>query len=156
MITLAPLSRDRVDAVLHLELRPDQAAFVGEISEMVQDPHPERDFHVLRDGDETVGFFKIDRDYAPSHDFADPAGWGLRGLLIGAQYQGRGLGRALMAALPDYLAETYPGQQLYYLTVNCRNNVAYRAYLRGGWEDTGELYHGGSSGPQHILRLSLP
>jgi GNAT superfamily N-acetyltransferase len=155
MILIDDLPRDRVEEVLHLALGPGQADFVGRIAEMVTDPLPARDFHVVRDGLETVGFFKIDRDYAPSHDFAAPNGWGLRGLLVGAQYQGRGLGRALLAALPGYLRGRYPGQMLYYLTVNCRNVLAHTTYLKGGWTDAGGLYHGGSSGPQHILRLEI-
>ena len=156
MIRISDLPRDRVGEVLHLALGPGQADFVGAIGDMVTDPLPARDFHAVRDGDQVVGFFKIDRDYAPTHDFAAPHGWGLRGLLVGAQFQGRGLGRALLAALPGYLATRYPGQRLYYLTVNCRNTLAYRAYLNAGWQDAGGLYHGGSSGPQHILRLDLP
>lgn len=156
MIQIADLPRDRVDEVLHLALGPGQADFVGSIGDMVKDPLPARDFHVVRDGSEVVGFFKIDRDYAPSHDFAEPHGWGLRGLLIGAQYQGRGLGRALLAALPAYLRMRYPGRTLYYLTVNCRNARAYKAYLAGGWTDAGRLYLKGRAGPQNILRLDQP
>lgn len=156
MITIADLPRDRVEDVLHLTLGPGQEDFVGTIDEMVTDALPCRDFHVAREGSEVIGFFKIDRDYAPSHDFAEPHGWGLRGLLIGAQYQGRGLGRALLAALPAYLSARYPGQRLYYLTVNCRNARAYKAYLAGGWTDAGRLYLKGRAGPQNILRLDLP
>jgi GNAT superfamily N-acetyltransferase len=156
VIAISDLPRDRVDEVLHLALGPGQADFVGAIEDMVKDPAPDRDFHSVRDGSEVVGFFKIDRDYAPGHDFAEPHGWGLRGLLIGAQFQGRGLGKAMLAALPGYLRARYPSQRLYYLTVNCRNPRAYTAYLSGGWMDAGALYHGGSSGPQHILQLDLP
>jgi GNAT superfamily N-acetyltransferase len=156
MIRISDLPRDRVGEVLHLALGPGQADFVGAIGDMVTDPLPARDFHAVRHGDQVVGFFKIDRDYAPTHAFAEVHGWGLRGLLIGAQYQGRGFGRALLTALPGYLTRRYPGQTLYYQTVNCRNTRAHGAYLSGGWTDTGELYHGGSAGPQHILRLDLP
>lgn len=155
MIAISDLPRDRVQEVTHLALGPGQAEFVGTIGEMVADPLPDRDFHLVRKAGEVVGFFKIDRDYAPTHPFAEPCAWGLRGLLIGAQYQGRGLGRALLAALPGYLALRYPGQGLYYLTVNCRNTLAYEAYLNAGWRDAGGLYHGGRSGPQNILRLEI-
>ncbi|WP_127557365.1 GNAT family N-acetyltransferase [Nioella ostreopsis] len=155
MIQIADLPRDRVDEVLHLALGPGQADFVGTIGDMVKDPLPARDFHVVWDADQVVGFFKIDRDYAPTHAFAEVHGWGLRGLLIGAQYQGRGLGRALLAALPAYLSARYPRQRLYYLTVNCRNARAYDAYLASGWTDAGGLYLKGRSGPQNILRLDL-
>ncbi|MGI3183487.1 GNAT family N-acetyltransferase [Nioella aestuarii] len=156
MITISDLPRDRGAEVSHLALGPGQADFVGVIDNMVKDPSPDRDFHAVREGDTVVGFFKIDRGYAPFHDFAQAHGWGLRGLLIGAQYQGLGLGRAMLAVLPGYLRARYPSQRLYYLTVNCRNTRAYSAYLSGGWMDAGALYHGGSSGPQHILQLDLP
>jgi len=41
------------------------------------------------------------------------------------------------------------------LTVHTRNAAAIRSYLGAGFEDTGRLYHGGRSGPQHIFRLHL-
>jgi len=155
MIDLAFLPRARVDEVLHLALGPGQEDFVGAIGDMVADPLPTRDFHIAQHDGDIVGFFKIDRDYAPSHDFADPPGWGLRGLLIGAQYQGRGLGRAVLAGLPAYLASQYPSQSLYYLTVNCRNTLANAAYCKAGWQDVGGLYHDGHAGPQHILCMRV-
>ncbi len=108
-----------------------------------------------RDGGEVVGFFKTDRDYAKRHDFAPPGIPGLRGMLIGAQYQGKGYGRAVMAALPAYLAGVFPGKSAILLTVNCTNPLARHVYLAGGWRDTGALYQGGRTGPQHILQLDL-
>ncbi len=42
------------------------------------------------------------------------------------------------------------------LTVNVRNQVARRLYLRHGFSDSGQLYLGGNAGPQHVLRLDLP
>jgi GNAT superfamily N-acetyltransferase len=155
VITLAPLPRADAGQVLHLTLGLGQDAFVGKISDMVGDPNPLADFHCILHGDQAVGFFKIDRGYAPDHDFAEDGAFGLRGFLIGAQYQWRGYGAAALRALPGYLAAQYPAQTQFYLTVNCDNGVAHRSYLQNGWTDLGALYHKGRSGPQHILRLSL-
>ncbi|MCB2110114.1 MAG: GNAT family N-acetyltransferase [Defluviimonas sp.] len=155
MITIAPLPRDRTEEVLHLELGPGQGAFVHPIADMVTEATPGVAFHVIRDGDLAVGFFKTDCGYCERHDFAPKGAPGLRGFLIGFQYQGRGYGRAAMRALPAYLRRLLPDAEAVYLTVNCANPVARHAYVSGGWEDTGTLYHGGSSGPQAVLRLAL-
>lgn len=77
-------------------------------------------------------------------------------LQIDASEQGRGLGKALFAALPRYLSQRYPDRAECWLTVNCRNPRARHVYLTGGWEDTGALYLDGGAGPQHIMRLRLP
>lgn len=98
-------------------------------------------------------FFKIDRGMG-RNDFARAGELGLRGLLVGAQYQGLGYGTAAFAALPAYLAERYDSVSVV-LTVNCRNTLAHHVYVRGGWIDEGELYLGGRAGPQHVLRLPL-
>lgn len=155
MITLAPLARVRVDEVLHLRLAGGQAAFVHPIADMVRETTPGVAYHVVRAGAEAVGFFKTDRDYADRHDFAPAGVPGLRGMLIGAQYQGRGFGKAAIAALPAYLRGQFPVAGSILLTVNCRNAPARHVYLAGGWVDTGAIYSGGNSGPQHILRLDL-
>ena len=42
------------------------------------------------------------------------------------------------------------------LTVNCNNAAALALYLRAGFRDSGTLYHGGRSGPQHLLWCHLP
>ncbi len=155
MITLAPLPRDRVGEVLHLELAADQHDFVHPIAEMVRENVPGVEFHVIRAGAEAVGFFKTDRFHAVRPDFALPGEPGLRGMLIGAQYQGRGHGKAAMAALPAYLRTALPGARSVVLTVNLRNGAARHVYLSGGWQDTAALHAGGDSGPQTVLRLAL-
>ena len=156
MIILAPLPRDRVGDVLHLELAKNQRAFVHPIADMVREDTPGVAFHVIRAEDEAVGFFKTDLEYADRHDFAAPGEPGIRGMLIGAQYQGRGYGKTTMAVLPGYLRRALPGAQSVLLTVNCHNPAARHVYLSGGWLDTGAFDDGGNSGPQHILRLPLP
>lgn len=61
----------------------------------------------------------------------------------------------MLRALPSYLNESYPERSAVYLTVNCRNVAAYQCYLKAGFQDTGNLYHGGPAGPQHIMMLHV-
>lgn len=152
-VTLAPLSRDEGATVRHLDVLDSQLPFVAPIDQMLAEPTPGVDFHVLRDGDEIVGFFKIDPPGVSTFDFVAEDELGLRGLLIGAQYQGRGFGRAFAAALPGYLASRYAAPRAT-LAVDASNPVALRTYLSGGWQDTGETVET-RAGPAHILHLAL-
>lgn len=147
--------------VLHLALLPEQSQFVAPIDQMIGETDPTVDFHVGTVAGEAVAFFKIDRDYKSKISTApldacgfEPNDLGLRGMLVGAQFQGRGYGKAVMAQLKSYLSRHYQARHVF-LTVNCRNLAAIHLYRAGGWEDTGQLYLGGKSGPQHIFRLTL-
>ncbi|MCM2291837.1 GNAT family N-acetyltransferase [Allorhizobium sp. BGMRC 0089] len=159
---LEPLARKQAVMVSHLILPPEQSAYVSPIEAMTGDDNPAVDFHRAVAGEDTVGFFKIDRTFPThfkdfdiaAHGFAE-GDLGLRGLLIGGQYQGKGHGKALMLALPHYLARQYPEAGRVFLTVNCRNANAIALYNACGWQDTGTLYHGGRAGPQHLMRLEL-
>jgi len=137
-ITLAPLPRDAGARVAHLEVLPEQLAHVAEIGQMLGEPTPEVDFHAIFADAEAVGFFKIDRPEVVSWPFARRGEIGLRGFLIGAQYQGHGHGRAAVAALPAYLAAHYPAAPSAVLAVDDDNPVARRLYGSGGWAETGE------------------
>ena len=155
MIRLAPLGRAEMADLARLSPRPEQEAFALDHAKMVAMPEAEVDFHGIRAGDEVVGYFMVDRAYHLRADFAAPGDIGLRGVLIDAAHQGQGLARAAFAALPEYLARRYPDRDVIYLTVNLRNGRARDLYARAGWVDDGELYHGGPSGPQHVMRLVL-
>ncbi len=160
-LTLSPLLRGETHRVLHLALSPEQDRFVAPIEQMIGESDPTVDFHIGIVDQEPVAFFKIDRDYRPKISTApldacgfEPNDLGLRGMLVGQQFQGRGYGKAVMAQLKPYLSGLYSARHVF-LTVNCRNPAAIHLYKNGGWEDTGQLYLGGRSGPQHIFRLRL-
>lgn len=152
-IALRPLPRDEGDLVRHLQVLPEQLDFVAEIGQMLGEPTPGVDFHAVLNGEEAVGFFKIDRPEAVHYPFARPDEIALRGFLIGAQYQGKGYGRAAIAALPAYLRAQY-GTPTAVLAVDAANPVAVHAYRSGGWADTGEGFvtRGGEG---IVLRLTL-
>ncbi|MEJ2021921.1 MAG: GNAT family protein [Maritimibacter sp.] len=154
MISIAPISREDIDRVAHFHLPPEQMQFSAHPLDVMKTPES-RDAHVIYDGEVPVGFFAIDRDYALTHDFTEPGALGLRMLSVNHADQGRGIASEASRLLSSYLHDHYPDRQQCYLTVNCRNPGAYRAYEKGGFVDTGELYHGGPVGPQHIMRLQL-
>lgn len=146
---------------MHLTLPPEQQVFAGAIATAVTDDDPAVDFHIGVVEQEPVAFFKIDRDHRRKISAApleacgyQPGDLGLRAMIVGQQFQGRGYGKAVMAQLKPYLRGLYSAQHVF-LTVNCSNPAAIHLYRNGGWEDTGQLYLGGRAGPQHIFRLTL-
>lgn len=133
MIKIAPLARADVDKVAHLQLPPAQRGFVGPIAEMTADPDPLIDFYIIQHDTEIIGFFKIDRDFFRKDTRLPAQAIGLRGLLIGGQYQRLGLGGTVLETLPNHLRDSYPGATQAYLTVELGNPAAMRAYLAHGW-----------------------
>lgn len=154
LVAVPPEGRARV---AHLQVAPDQAAFVRDGAFAARQDDPALDLYAVERDGAVVGMFKIDRAYAeaPRHDFARPGDLGLRGVLVDAGLQGQGIGRALLAALPDLVRARYPGALRLVLTVNCRNAVAQAAYRRAGWQEMPGLYLGGDAGPQHVMALPL-
>jgi GNAT superfamily N-acetyltransferase len=111
---------------------------------------------VVRLDDQDVGFFtlrpSIDDDVAQLRS-ADNCT--LRSFMIDARHQGKGIAAKALAELSGLVAATFPAAASIGLTVNCRNAQAYRLYKKNGFRDIGELYHGGSAGPQHIMIMDL-
>lgn len=150
-------------AVRGLQVRQAQYRFVGEttfnLADSLRDPMSEA-MAVYAD-DEVVGFYRL--DFAPNAVVGRSLGVpsvGLRAFAIDQRHQGRGYGAQAMRACCDDLRQRHPDRALLVLTVNVVNAAAIAAYLRAGFVDTGELFHGGSAGPQHImlraLRSTLP
>lgn len=157
MITLVALPPDQKARVAHLRVAAGQERFVRDGAYAASETDPALDLYAVEHDGAVVGMFKLDRAYAdaPRHDFAQAGDLGLRGVLIDAAHQGKGLGRALLVALPGLVRSRYPQARRLVLTVNCRNTAAHRAYLAAGWQDDGQIYLGGDAGPQHILWLGL-
>jgi RimJ/RimL family protein N-acetyltransferase len=160
-LQLSPLHRGETSRVLHLGLSAEQQVFAGAIETAITDNDPGVDFHIGIVEGEAVAFFKIDRDYRGKISSAPlercgylPGDLGLRAMIVGQQFQGRGYGRAVMAQLKSHLRAHYQASNVF-LTVNCRNLAAIHLYRTGGWQDTGQLYLGGKAGPQHIFKLAL-
>lgn len=151
-LQVRPYAPDDQPAVLSLSVHKDQLPFVGRTEDLIAASSTTRHPYVLEMGDTLVGFFHIDTAYADNYEFADSGDYGLRAFLVDQRHQGQGFGRQAMARLPHLMQTHYPDAKRLVLTVNCKNPTAYHLYCRYGFEDDGELYHGGAAGPQHILR----
>ena len=141
--------------VRELSVTDAQLPFVGTIQSILDGLTEYQDCHVVDVDGVLVGFFIIDRAYSQQYMFCDPADIGFRAFFVDKRFQGHGYGKQCVLALRDYLRTEYPNYPGVVLTVNCKNQKAHRIYLDGGFVDNGDLYYGGSAGPQHILRLAL-
>lgn len=145
MITFLPLTPDDLPRVAHIAVHPDQVTFSGTIQRAFDSPTPDMDAYAIQHGGAVVGFFRIDRAYSQIHSFAPSTALGLRTVMVDASRQGMGIGRSLCQMLPAYLREHYPRACSLWLTVNLRNPGAVRAYVKGGFVDTGEHWLGGDA-----------
>ena len=141
-------------AVRGLRVARDQVRFVGEtafnLADSLRDPCSEA-MAVFAD-DTVIGFYRL--DFAPNAVVGRSLGMpsvGLRAFVIDQDWQGRGLGAQAMAACCQDLRIRHPERAALVLTVNVVNAPAIAAYRRAGFVDTGELFHGGSAGPQHVM-----
>ncbi|KXF82382.1 GNAT family N-acetyltransferase [Enterovibrio coralii] len=156
MITIERYSKAWEQEAKGLRVSADQEVFtvssvVETVSVLSSQEHP---FLILMDG-KPVGFFLLDLAYSSTVDFAADDTIGIRALLIDERYQGQGIAKQAICSLPAFVQRTYPHCNRLQLTVNCRNEAAYRCYLKCGFEDTGECYLGGPAGPQHIMQREL-
>ncbi|WP_266168576.1 GNAT family N-acetyltransferase [Dyella subtropica] len=158
-IRVAPVTAELRSAVLGLRVQPEQYAFVSPIDVSLADAEqcPGSTPMTILFGGTPVGYYRIEHSArsVADRDFDVPA-LGLRSLFIDMNWQGRGFGTPALAALNDDLAMRHAEARLLVLTVNCRNLAARALYLRAGFVDSGELYHGGRSGPQHLMWCPLP
>jgi RimJ/RimL family protein N-acetyltransferase len=156
-VSLHPVGSDLRDRVLALGPRPDQLRFAARPAETLLEAEadPQRQpVAILADG-EPVGFCVLHHGPGPAGLAPTPADVLLRGFLVDAAVQGRGIAGRALTRLPSFVAEHAPGARRIVLTVNTRNPAAIRAYRKAGFLDRGQLYHGGAHGPQHVLELAL-
>lgn len=147
-----------VRAVQALRVADDQYRYVGDtafnVDDSLRDPMSEA-MAVFAD-EAVVGFYRL--DFSPgavaARELPEPS-VGLRAFVIDHNQQGRGYGAAALVAACADLRQRHPQRRLLALTVNCANHAAIALYLKAGFVDTGEIYLGGSSGPQHFMLYRL-
>lgn len=158
-LRVAPVDCSLQAGVLQLSVHPAQEAFVGRTVDLLADAQsrPSCEPMAILLDDRPIGLYCIETvaRCIAARDFERPA-LGLRGFLIAAAWQGRGLGTRALAALLDDLAARHPQAQLLVLSVDEGNRGARRLYAQAGFHDSGERYHGGRAGPQHLLLRELP
>ncbi|ABL99592.1 GNAT family N-acetyltransferase [Shewanella amazonensis] len=169
MIRLEKMTASTRPLAEALEVAPEQLRFVGTMDEILataggaivpvlvwhRASSATTDIADLNSGEHLVGFFLLDKEYSCEHDFAEASDLGFRAFLIDVHHQGKGLARAVMQALPQFVKVRYPQFRRLVLTVNLKNTPAQDLYLKNGFSDSENQYLGGSAGPQHILYLKL-
>ncbi len=154
-LKIVPLSQVDRQRLLTLKVAPEQIPFVGEIDSLLTLVNEHLKAYIVELESDPVGFFLIDENYQTTLTHIEKGALGFRAFLIDTQLQGQGIGQTVMKQLPKFLERDYPYATQLYLTVNCRNRVAYQCYIKSGFMDSGKLYLGGEAGPQHIMNLPL-
>ncbi len=153
-VTVESVGAHNRDGVVRLEVAEEHLPYVAPIAEMLEGEDGSIAAYAIRAGGEIVGFFRLDFDRERVSVLAgDGSKCGLRGYLIGRGHQGKGYGLAAIPAIRDLLRREHPDVAELMLTVNCRNRADISTYLKAGFREAGEIYHGGSSGPGHVFRL---
>lgn len=155
MVTIEKMIPSYSELAVMLNVEPEQLPYVGTMEEVLVNVSEVCHPHVVLVAEQVVGFFLIDTVYSAGYDFCDERSLGLRAFFIDKEYQGQGYGLAATAALKPYLKAHYSAYHHLYLTVNCKNPVAYHCYKKAGFDDTETLYLGGAAGPQHIMCMAL-
>jgi diamine N-acetyltransferase len=129
---LRDVNADNWPDVVRIEPREDQQRFVASVAFYLNLCHYGEDWRPLalyREG-EPIGFAMW------AFDTEEESYW-IGGLVIGAEHQGKGYGRAAMEAMLDHLA-AQPGYREAALSCDPENTVARRLYASLGFVETGE------------------
>lgn len=115
-------------------LTPQQQTYLAHNAYSMLQAIYEPDSHFafgIYEGDTPVGFILYDYD-------PDDETWGISRFMIGAEYQGKGYGRAAMIKLLDHLWQTHQPDKVYISFVE-DNLPAKHLYSSIGFVDTGMM-----------------
>jgi diamine N-acetyltransferase len=147
-VELRPITADNFEAVLRLEVLPEQASFVAPNVRGIAETYicPDAEPRAVYAGADLVGFVlfhPIDRD--------EPAeGHCIVRLMIAREFQGRGLGRQALDAAVAWIVRERRVDRVR-LSVVPSNATARGLYRSAGFVETGELDDG-----EIVMVLSVP
>ncbi|MGC1550898.1 MAG: GNAT family N-acetyltransferase [Rhodanobacter sp.] len=157
-IRVTPVDASLSAALLNLRVQPTQQNFVGSIVDLLADAaaRPSCEAMAILYGENAIGFYRIEPNArsVTGRDFELPT-LGLRAFFLDAHWQGQGWGAKALDALLTDLAVRHPQARRLVLTVHACNAPALALYGHAGFVDSGERYHGGHAGPQHLLWRDL-
>jgi diamine N-acetyltransferase len=138
-VELRPITEENFQAVIKLEVSPEQSGFVAPNLRGIAETYiyPDAEPRAVYANDEPVGFVlfhPIDKD-------KPAAGHLIVRLMIDRQFQGRGLGRQALEAAVDWIVRER-GVDLVRLSVVPSNEKARGLYRSAGFIETGELDDG--------------
>jgi diamine N-acetyltransferase len=145
-VTLREINRDNWRECVRIKVEPEQTQFVASnVFSLAQSKYePECVPLAVYDDEQMVGFVM----YRPEdHGLAKV--WFIDRLLIGAEHQKKGYGRAAMQVLIERL-RSQNGYNAILISFVPGNDVAQKLYSSLGFEDTGEIEDG-----ELVYRLGL-
>ncbi|KTC43276.1 GNAT family acetyltransferase [Pseudomonas fluorescens ABAC62] len=128
-----------------IEVHPEQLPFCGDmycaLNTLLARPSPGvKGFALLAD-EVPVAFLLLKRPPCLPH-WADAHSATVHALQVDRRQQGRGFGKAILAALPEAAMLAWQHVKALELSVDPHNVAAMRLYLGLGWVDCGEAYKG--------------
>ncbi|UZJ62152.1 GNAT family N-acetyltransferase [Pseudomonas sp. KU26590] len=138
------LSPTQQRQLLDIELLPEQIRHVGDIHgglhTLTARPVVDRQGFVLLIDDIPRGFFVLKRrsllpDWARDHASVTTT---LHALMIDNRFQGQGLGKQCLRALPELTQQLWPDTEQLMLAVETGNHPARQLYLALGWQELPE------------------
>jgi diamine N-acetyltransferase len=132
-VTLRPLTRDNLWAVVALKLHPGQEAFVADNIDSIANASVEPTFVPLAvyADDELVGFVMYGQH-------PETGAWWVIRLMIDRKRQGKGYGRAAMEAVIAMMAERVGCDEIV-TSFDPANTAAATLYASLGFQPTGEI-----------------
>jgi ribosomal protein S18 acetylase RimI-like enzyme len=154
------LSPGQQHQLLDLELSPGQIRHVGDIHgglhALTARPACDIQAFVLLVEDLPRGFFLLKRrtllpDWALQQSHVTTT---LHALMIDRRFQGQGLGKRCLQALPELTRELWPDTQQLMLAVDAGNHAARELYRAQGWQELPER-EAVNAGAECVMRLKL-
>jgi diamine N-acetyltransferase len=151
-VTLREITSGNETAVCALKVAPGQELFVTSVPESLDEaqrsPEAHPWFRAIYAGERPVGFVMLSYNVPPGNPEA-PFRYFLWRLLIDAEYQRRGYGRAAMALVIDVVRNS-PGATDFFTSVHPGDRGPAPFYQSLGFEATGEWTEG-----EEVYRLPL-
>jgi diamine N-acetyltransferase len=151
-LVLAPIDRSNYRALFRMQLRPGQESFVSpprwtlaRCYVRIFGDNFEHLPHLIRDGGTTVGYVTTACDPDSADDY-----W-IDDIMIAAEHQGKGYGRASVVETIGMIVRRYPRCRGVQLTCFRANTVAAALYASLGFEATGGI-DSEFGEPNYILR----
>ncbi len=154
------LSPTQQRQLLEIELLPEQIRHVGDIHgglhTLTARPVADRQGFVLLMDDIPRGFFVLKRgsllpDWAREREHVTTT---LHALMIDRRFQGQGLGKQCLRALPAVARDLWPDTAQLMLAVEAGNHPARQLYLALGWQALPER-DADQPGFERLMRLTL-
>jgi diamine N-acetyltransferase len=138
-VELRRITEENFQAVIKLEVLPEQSGFVAPNMRGLAETHiyPDAEPRAVYAGDEPVGFVL----FHPINKDKPAEGHSIVRLMIGRQFQGRGLGRQALEAAVEWIVRER-GVDRIRLSVVPLNVRARGLYRSAGFVETGEIDDG--------------